>query len=56
MKGDDVTKEDRTARIGTKGKLKHWREWEGKATEEKELKEVSVAQRSKYLGRLNDGD
>lgn len=54
--GRGVTKEDGTARIGTKGKLKHSREWEGKATEEKELKEVCVAQRSKYLARLNDGD
>ena len=36
MKGEGVSKEDGTARIGTKSKLKHWREREGKAIEEKE--------------------
>ena len=56
MKGEGVSKEDGTARIGTKSKLKHWREQEGKAIEEKELKTVCVAQRNKYLERLNDGD
>ena len=55
MKGEGVSKEDGTARIGTKGKLKHWREREGKATEEKELKKACVSQRSKYLGRIKNG-
>ena len=43
MKGEGVSKENGTARIGTKSKLKHWREREGKAAEEKELKKVCVS-------------
>lgn len=35
-----------------KGQIRNTsREWEGKATEEKEVKEVCVAQRSKCLGK-----
>lgn len=53
--GGGISKENRRARVKTKGKFKQWREVESKPREEK-FQEDLMGPRAKSAGGIKDGD